>query len=181
MNIENLVAVSGLPGLHKIIANRDNGLIVEDLDSGKTRFCSSRKHQFSPMETIAIFTDDNDSEQIEQVFQSMLDNKAKAAVPSPNAPAADLKSYFEKILPNYDRDKVHVSHIKKVIKWYNQLDKTGLLTAEAPKKETTKEGGEGKSESKSKATAKKSAPKKAAPTKSTKKAGPVKTGSARKK
>ncbi len=135
MNIEKLVAVTGLPGLHKIVANRDNGLIVADLETGKTRFCSSRKHQFSPMETIAIFTDDNDSEQIEKVFQSMIDQKAKNPVPAAKSSAEDLKAYFEKILPNFDRDKVHVSHIKKVIKWYNQLDTTGLLTAEAPVKE----------------------------------------------
>ena len=139
MNIENLVSVSALPGLHKIITNRDNGLIVEDLETGKTRFCSSRKHQFSPMETIAIFTDDDDSEKLEVIFQTMMDQKGKNPIPAPNAASADLKTYFEKILPNYDKDKVHVSHIKKVIKWYNQLDKTGLLTAEAPKKEEKKE------------------------------------------
>ena len=139
MNIENLVSISALPGLHKIIANRDNGLIVEDLETGKTRFCSSRKHQFSPMETIAIFTDDDDSEKLEVIFQSMMDQKAKNPIPAPNGSSADLKSYFEKILPNYDKDKVHVSHIKKVIKWYNQLDKTGLLTAEPPKKEEKEE------------------------------------------
>lgn len=139
MNIENLVSVSALPGLHKIVANRDNGLIVEDLETGKTRFCSSRKHQFSPMETIAIFTDDDDSEKLEVIFQSMMDQKAKNPIPAANGSSDDLKSYFEKILPNYDKDKVHVSHIKKVIKWYNQLDKTGLLTAEAPKKEDKEE------------------------------------------
>ena len=178
MNIENLVAVSGLPGLHKIVANKDNGLIVKDLESNKTRFCSSRKHQFSPMETIAIFTDDNDSEQIEKVFQAMLDQAKKNPVPAANGSAEDLKTYFEKILPNYDRDKVHVSHIKKVIKWYNQLDKTGLLTAEAPVKDK-KDGSETKSESKSSSTKKKLAPKKAKPTKTAKKAAPTKTGSAR--
>jgi len=91
MNIEKLVAVSGLPGLHKIVANRDNGLIVADLESGKTRFCSSRKHQFSPMETIAIFTDDNDSEQIEKVFQSMLDQNAKNPVPAAKSSEAAAK------------------------------------------------------------------------------------------
>jgi len=178
MNIENLVAVTGLPGLHKIVANRDNGLIVEDLETKKTRFCSSRKHQFSPMETIAIFTDDNESEQIEIVFQTMLDQNKKNPVPAPNSPAADLKTYFEKILPNYDRDKVHVSHIKKVIKWYNQLDKTGLLTADAPEKKN-KEGAEAKAETKAAPAKKKAAPKKARPTKTNKKTTPPKTGSAR--
>jgi len=146
MNIENLVSISGLPGLHKIVANRDNGLIAADLETGKTRFCSSRKHQFSPMETIAIFTDDDDSEQLETIFQTMLDKKDSTPVPAPNSPAADLKTYFQEILPNYDREKVHVSHIKKVIKWYMQLDKSGLLTAEAPKKEKKEEDKKGKSE-----------------------------------
>ncbi len=156
MNIEKLVAISALPGLHKIIANRDNGLIVEDLESGKTRFCSSRKHQFSPMETIAIFTDDDDSEKLETIFQSMLDQSKTNPVPAANGPSADLKTYFEKILPNYDRDKVHVSHIKKVIKWYVQLDKSGLLSAEAPVKEEAEEKVEKKAEDKPKKAKKKS-------------------------
>ena len=69
----------------------------------------------------------------------MIDQKAKNPIPAANAASDDLKSYFEKILPNYDRDKVHVSHIKKVIKWYNQLDKTGLLDADPPKKDEKKE------------------------------------------
>jgi len=140
MNIENLVSVSALPGLHKIVANRDNGLIVEDLESGKTRFCASRKHQFSPMETIAIFTDDDDSEKLENIFQSMLDQRKDNPVPAPNDSADALKTYFEKILPNYDKEKVHISHIKKVIKWFNQLDGTGHLAMEAPvKQEVVKE------------------------------------------
>ena len=139
MNIENLVAVSALPGLHKIIANRDNGLIVEDIETGKSRFCSSRKHQFSPMETIAIFTDDDDSEKLENILQTMMDQVKSNPVPAAKASGADLKTYFEKILPTYDRDKVHVSHIKKVIKWYHLLDKKGFLTAEPSKKDDKKE------------------------------------------
>jgi hypothetical protein len=56
MNLKDLIAVSGLPGLFKVAANRSNGLIIEEVDSGKKRFASVRKHQFTPLESIAIYT-----------------------------------------------------------------------------------------------------------------------------
>ena len=56
MSKKELIAISGVPGLYKMVGNRSNGLIVEDLDTGKRKFVSMRKHQFSPLETIAIFT-----------------------------------------------------------------------------------------------------------------------------
>jgi hypothetical protein len=56
MELENFVVVTGLSGVYKMAANRSNGLIVEDLDSGKKRFVSARQHQFTPLESIAIYT-----------------------------------------------------------------------------------------------------------------------------
>ncbi len=54
MNIKNIVSVSGLSGLYKLVATKTNGLLVADPDTGKTKFCSVRQHQFTPMETVAI-------------------------------------------------------------------------------------------------------------------------------
>lgn len=127
MNIKNIVAVSGLPGLFKLIATKNNGLIVADPDTGKTRFCSVRQHQFTPMETVAIYTDD-DTVEIGKVFQTMLDQRSALTIPSPNAPHNELQRYFEIIIPDYDRDKVYHSDMKKVIKWFNFLDERGYLT-----------------------------------------------------
>ncbi len=129
MNIKNIVAVSGLPGLFKLAATKNNGLLVSDLDTGKTRFCSVRQHQFTPMETVALYTD-IDTTEISVVFQTMLDKEAELPIPSPNASHKDLQKYFEVILPDYDRDKVFHSDMKKVIKWFNFLNERGLLTAE---------------------------------------------------
>lgn len=129
MKIKNIIAVSGLSGLYRLVTTKTSGLIVADLDSGKTTFCSVRQHQFTPMETVAIYTED-DSRPIGEVFQSMLDHQADVPVPSPNAPHGELKKYFEIILPDYDRDRVFHSDMKKVIKWYNFLNERGLLTAE---------------------------------------------------
>jgi hypothetical protein len=128
MNIKNIVAVSGLSGLYRLIATKNNGLLVADMDTGKSKFCSVRQHQFTPMETVAIYTED-DTVEIAKVFQTMLDVAATSPVPSANASHKDLQSYFEIIIPDYDRDKVFHSDMKKVIKWYNFLHDRGHLTA----------------------------------------------------
>ncbi|MFN8338768.1 MAG: DUF5606 domain-containing protein [Saprospiraceae bacterium] len=128
MNIKNIVAVSGLPGLFKLIATKANGLLVADPDTNKSRFCSVRQHQFTPMETVAIYTNE-DTIEISKVFQNMLDMEAQHSVPSPNAPHNELQKYFAIIIPDYDRDRVFHSDMKKVIKWFNFLNERGYLTA----------------------------------------------------
>jgi len=126
MNIDKMIAVSGVSGLHKLVTTKNNGLILADLDSGKTTFYSVRKHQFTPMQTVAIYTEE-DTVEITKVFQSMLDHIAKYPVPDPNAPQHELKKYFEVIIPDYDRDRVYHSDMKKVIKWFLFLNQRGLL------------------------------------------------------
>ena len=127
MNLEKLIAVSGLPGLYRMAANRNNGLILEDLTTGKKKFASARKHQFTPLESIAIFTDDGDSTELKNVFQSMLSKQDSLPVAKANAGPDELHEYFSTILPNYDRDRVYTSDIKKVIKWFTFLKDRELL------------------------------------------------------
>jgi Domain of unknown function (DUF5606) len=130
MNIKNIVSVSGLSGLYKLVATKTNGLLVADVDTGKTKFCSIRQHQFTPMETVAIYTD-GDTIEIAKVFQNMLGHQAELAVPSPNASHKELQKYFEVIIPDYDRDRVFHSDMKKIIKWFSFLNERGYLTATA--------------------------------------------------
>ncbi|MFT5747476.1 MAG: hypothetical protein ACI9XO_001965 [Paraglaciecola sp.] len=127
MNLKDFVAVSGLPGIFRMAANRSNGLIVADLDTGKRRFASSRKHQFTPLESIAIFTDDDDSIELAKVFRNMEDQVGDNPVPSNTAKPAELREYFLDVMPNHDRDRVHISDIKKVVKWYKFLQERDLL------------------------------------------------------
>ena len=72
MKADDIVAVSGLPGLYKMVAPRDNGMIIEDIDKGTTKFASVRKHQFTPLGTVAIYTD-SDSTELTEVFQRMVE------------------------------------------------------------------------------------------------------------
>lgn len=135
MNLEKFVAVSGMPGLFKLVANRNNGLILEDLSSGKRKFVPSRGNQFTPLGTIGIYTNDGETAELKTVFGNML-NRAEDLPPVPvNADQDTLRSYFAQILPEYDRDKVSIADIKKVIKWFSFLNERNLLVSDAAEEE----------------------------------------------
>lgn len=129
MKLDDLVAVSGMSGVFKLAANRNNGLIIEDLDSGKKRFASARKHQFTPLASIGIFTYD-DSTELKIVFRTMVDQMESNPPVKASSSSNELHTYFRKILADYDEDKVHTSDIKKVIKWFNFLNDRNLIDME---------------------------------------------------
>ncbi len=137
MNLKKLVAVSRLPGLYRMVANRSNGLIVESISDGKRRFVSARKHQFTPLESIAIYTNDGDSIELKNVFRSMLEQMEDNPPVAADAPPQDLHEYFKDVLPTYDPDRVFTGDIKKVVKWFNFLHQHDLL--EDTDKDTSEE------------------------------------------
>ncbi len=134
MKLDKYIAVSGFSGLFELVNTRDNGLLIKDLDTGKTRFVSTRKHQFTPLGTIAIYTYD-DSTELKIIFKTMFEQREENPVVNFNADSSTIKAYFEKILPDYDPDRVHTSDMKKVIKWYAFLDKRGLLSFDSDEEE----------------------------------------------
>ena len=137
MNLENLIAVSGLPGIYRMAANRNNGLIIEDVKTGKRRFASSRRHQFTPLESIAIYTDDGESTELKNVFRNMLQQLGDNPPADGSGKPEELHEYFADILPNYDRDRVPTGDIKKVIKWfsYHNESKAHNIEEESPQSE----------------------------------------------
>lgn len=131
MNLERLVAVSGRPGIFRMAANRPNGLILEELDSKKRMFASGRVHQFTPLESISIYTDDEqDTVDLKQVFRNMFSQLDTLALPTSKATPQDLRSYFLEILPNHDTERVLISDIKKIIKWFSFLNDRGIIDLE---------------------------------------------------
>ena len=129
MKLDDFVSISGMGGVYRLAANRNNGLIVEDLDSGKKKFVSARKHQFTPLASIGIYTDD-DTTEMATIFTSMLTQIKDNPPPPLSAPTEEITDYFTKILPEYDRDRVYISDIKKVIKWFTFLHDRNLLNLE---------------------------------------------------
>ena len=126
MKLEDLISVSGLPGLHKMAGNRPNGLIVEDLDTGKRKFVPMRKHQFSPLETIAVFTTE-DSVALVEVLAKMHEVKVSIPPVSPKSDSETLRAYFDQIVPDHDHYRVYPKDIKKIIKWFQFLDERKIF------------------------------------------------------
>ena len=124
--LNDLMAISGLPGLYKMVANRPNGLIVEELDSAKKRFCSVRKHQFTPLGSVSIYTL-MDTVPLKEVFLNMRKNIVEHPIPVKKADNDELTSYFSIIVKDYDPERVYPSDIKKIIRWYQHMDEKGIL------------------------------------------------------
>lgn len=124
MKLTDIVAVSGMPGLYKMIASRDNGMIVEDFDNGKRTFASVRKHQFTPLETVGIYTYE-DVQDLKEVFEVL--RKGEVVIPDANAPGAELHAFFRNVVKDYDEDRVYLGDIKKVIKWFDFLQERNLF------------------------------------------------------
>ena len=144
MDIAEIVAVTGVPGLFKVAARRNDGLIVTSLVDDKTQFLSGRTHLFSTLDNITIFTTDEPAI-LKDVLAAIKKNEGKHPVPDVKDDAA-LKAWLEAALPNYDKEKVHVSDMKKLAKWYNILNAKNLIE-ELTAEKTAEVATEGKEES----------------------------------
>jgi hypothetical protein len=145
--VKNLVAVSGIAGIQKLISVRGDGLIVEDFDTKQRRFAPTRQHQFSPLETISIYTQ-TDAESIADVFYKM--SALGEEVPSEKESSNVLRAYMFRAMPEHDADRVHISDIKKLVKWFAFLQKRNLLVekSETASSEKTEDKIENKVEDK---------------------------------
>ena len=132
MDLENILSVTGMPGLYRLITTRSNGIVIEDLDTGKKSFVSMRKHQFTPVESIGIYTY-TDVEDIVEVFNKI--DAKRDEIPQTKAQGQEFHDFFRAALPDFDETRVHLSDIKKVIKWYWFLKERGLLETSASDEE----------------------------------------------
>ena len=135
MNLKDVLAISEMPGLFKMINSRGNGLLVQEMDGGKTKFFSMRKHQFTPMETVAIYTM-SDTIELSTIFERMLEQVDDNPPASPKDSKEKIEDYFASIVPDYDEDRVYISDMKKVIRWFGILLEKGNLHAEPEPEET---------------------------------------------
>lgn len=134
MNLDKYIAVSSLPGLYELVNSRSNGLLVSDIDTKKTKFVSMRKHQFTPLATVAIYTY-SDATELKVIFKTMLEQFEENPPISIKENSDNIRAYFGSILPEYDADRVQVSDIKKVIKWFNFLKDRSLLNLDSSDEE----------------------------------------------
>jgi hypothetical protein len=118
-DLSKILAVSGQSGLYLYISSTRTGAVVESL-ADKKRSAVSATSKITSLADISIYTDEEEVK-LQQVFLNMKDVLAGEAAPSAKSDASVLKALFEKALPTYDRDRFYVSHMKKVVEWYNAL------------------------------------------------------------
>jgi hypothetical protein len=119
MEYSKIIAITGLPGLFELISSKSDGGIVRSLDDKSTRFVSSRVHQFSHLESIEVYTTRHNVNLVD-ILKAMESSKEK--LPD-DKEASELKSYFEKVYPELDFDRVYTSDLKKMVKWFSVLSK----------------------------------------------------------
>jgi hypothetical protein len=140
MNLKDYLAISGEHGLFRFIAQGRNAIIVEHLETGR-RSSAYGSAKVSSLEDISVFTETEDLP-LSKVFDRISEKENGGPTPDPKGDNEKLKSYFTEVLPEYDKTRVYTSDIRKILFWYNTLQKLNLLVkeeAEAEKKEGEKE------------------------------------------
>lgn len=134
MELKEILAISGQPGLFKYVAQSTRGVIVESLLDGK-RMNASAAAKVSALTEISMFTEGDDIP-LADVFTRIYEQTGGKEAISPKETPDKLKAAFAEALPDYDRDRVHVSDIKKCFSWYNILLKAGFTEFRLPSEET---------------------------------------------
>ena len=132
MEYREIVAVTGLSGLYQLMTTKSDGAIVRSVSDKTTKFISARQHNVTPLESIEVYTT-GDNVRLQVVFIKMLENETSnpaAAVKSSDNNA--VKSYFKNIFPEFDEERVYVSDMKKMLKWFEILKSNDLLKFEEP-------------------------------------------------
>lgn len=124
MEYNKLVSVTGLSGLYELISSKADGGIVRSLEDNTTKFVSNRKHSFSQLEGIEIFTTKEDNVNLIDMFKAMKASKEK--MPDAKADNKEVKAYFEKINPDMDFERVYSSDMKKMLKWLEIIDRNKI-------------------------------------------------------
>ena len=122
MEYSRIVAVTGLPGLFEIVSSKTDGALVRSLEDKTTKFVSSRVHNLSHLESIEVYTV-SDNVNLAEVLNAM--KNSNEALPDGKDNKA-LKSYFEKVYPDLDFERVYSSDLKKMVKWLEILNKNEI-------------------------------------------------------
>jgi len=137
MEYSRIVAVTGLPGLYEVLSSKGDGAVVRSLDDQSTKFISSRIHNISHLESIEVYTT-RENVSLSDVFSAM----KETSLPDTKNDKA-VKAYFEKTYPDLDFERVYTSDMKKMVKWFEVLEKNNIdytvkseeITEEEPEEE----------------------------------------------
>jgi hypothetical protein len=127
MKLSDIASVSGKGGLYKIVGSTKAGLILESLDASRTKLVASGSHKVSVLQEISIYTNTKEGTvSLESVLKKIFEQFGNDPGLDSESDASELKAFLKSVLPEYDEQRVYVSDIKKLVRWY------GVLVKEAP-------------------------------------------------
>lgn len=130
MNIDKILAISGKPGLYELKIQTRTGFVAESLADGK-KVTVGLRNNVSLLSEISMYSETGEKPLVE-VMRAIAVKESEGAALSPKADNGELVSYFGEVFPDFDRDRVYASDIKKVLTWYNILQAKGLVSKEDP-------------------------------------------------
>jgi len=119
MELKDIVAINGKPGLYEIKAQSKGGIIVKSLIDSK-KFPVTATHNISALNEIAVYTYEEEIP-LRIIFKTIGEKENGKEAISPKENGKVLTSYFREVLPNFDEERVYTSNIKKILQWYNLL------------------------------------------------------------
>ncbi len=125
LNLKKIISISGQPGLFQFVSQSRNGIIVESLLDGK-RMNASASAKVSSLGDIAVYTETGEVALME-VLKNIRTKENGGQALNPKASNDQLKAYLESVLPDFDKEKVYASDIKKMVAWYNLLQSKDML------------------------------------------------------
>ena len=127
MNLKNILAIAGKSGLYKLLGRTRTGVIVESIVDGK-RMPMSATNSISALEEVAMYTEYGELP-ICEIMRRIAEKENNGPAPSHKSEGEVVRAYFAEIVPDFDRERVYDSHIKKLFQWYNVLQAAGLVDA----------------------------------------------------
>jgi len=137
MELKEILAVSGYPGLYKYVAQSTRGVIVESLADGKRMNVPSNA-RVSSMTDISVFTESEDRP-LADIFTAFFTHTGGKPTVGHKDDAKKVEAAFAEVVPDYDPDRVHASDMKKIVQWYNTLVAAGMTEFKLPAEEESTE------------------------------------------
>ncbi|MFA4997457.1 MAG: DUF5606 domain-containing protein [Bacteroidales bacterium] len=143
--LAKILSIGGQPGLYRYLVHSNGGIVVESLADGKRKWMGpSARMTF--LSDISVYTQTNDELKLQDVLIRMKDFLQQEQAPVPGKDPAAMAAFFEKVIPEYDRDRFYPSHMKKVLDWYNVLRSADALDFEVPAEEAAEDATESPAE-----------------------------------
>ncbi len=127
MEYKDIISISNMGGLYSLITTKSDGAIVNNIEDGSKKFVSGRKHDFTPLESIEVYTQDDNVPLVDIFISFKSQDKKISSVDVKKASKDELYAFISEVYPDIDTERVYPSDIKKMVKWYRLLRDNKLL------------------------------------------------------